>query len=197
MKISATMVKTLRDRTGAGMMDCKRVLQETQGDEEAAVDLLRAKGVAKAAKRADRVAKEGVVASYIHHGSKIGVLVEINCETDFVAKTEEFRSLAHHVAMHVAASDPIAISIDDVDPGLVERERRVFAEQVALEGKPDHIRDRIVDGKMTKYFKQHVLLEQSYIKDPERSVGQLVTETAARTGEKIRVARFARYSVGA
>ncbi len=196
MKIAAKVVKELRDRTGAGMMDCKRALQETEGDVEAAIDLLRSKGEAKAAKRAHRVAGEGVVASYVHHGGRIGVLVELNCETDFVANTDDFRSLAHDVAMHVAASDPIAIDAGDVAADVVERERRVFSEQVAREGKPEAIRDRIVDGKMAKFFERQVLLRQPFIKDPDRTVGQLITETAARTGEKIEVARFARFSVG-
>ena len=196
MKIEAKAVKELRDRTGAGMMDCKRALQETGADIEAAIDLLRSKGEAKAAKRADRTVNEGVVASYIHHGGRIGVLVELNCETDFVANTDDFHTLARDVAMHVAASDPIAVNVGDVDPAVVERERRVFTEQVAMEGKPEHIRDRIVEGKLGKFFKQRVLLEQAFVKDPDRSVGEHVTETAARTGEKIRVARFSRFRVG-
>ncbi len=196
MKIGAKAVKELRDRTGAGMMDCKRALQDTGADIEAAIDLLRSKGEAKAAKRADRTVNEGVVASYIHHGGRIGVLVELNCETDFVANTDDFHTLARDVAMHVAASDPIAVDVGDVDPAVVERERRVFTEQVAIEGKPEHIRARIVEGKLGKFFKQRVLLEQAFVKDPDRSVGELITETAARTGEKITVARFSRFQVG-
>ena len=196
MKIGAKAVKELRDRTGAGMMDCKRALQETGADIEAAIDLLRSKGEAKAAKRVDRTVNEGVVASYIHHGGRIGVLVELNCETDFVANTDDFHTLARDVAMHVAASDPIAVDVGDVDPEVVERERKVFTEQVAMEGKPEHIRDRIVEGKLSKFFKQRVLLEQAFVKDPDQSVGELITETAARTGEKIRVARFSRFQVG-
>ena len=196
MKIGAKAVKELRDRTGAGMMDCKRALQVTGADIEAAIDLLRSKGEAKAAKRADRTVNEGVVASYIHHGGRIGVLVELNCETDFVANTDDFHTLARDVAMHVAASDPIAVDVGDVDPAVVERERRVFTEQVAMEGKPEHIRARIVEGKLAKFFKQRVLLEQAFVKDPDRSVGELITETAARTGEKITVARFSRFQVG-
>ena len=196
MKIGAKAVKELRDRTGAGMMDCKRALEDTGADIEAAIDLLRSKGEAKAAKRADRTVNEGVVASYIHHGGRIGVLVELNCETDFVANTDDFHTLARDVAMHVAASDPIAVDVGDVDPAVVERERRVFTEQVAMEGKPEHIRARIVEGKLGKFFKQRVLLEQAFVKDPDRSVGELITETAARTGEKITVARFSRFQVG-
>ncbi len=197
MQISAKMVKTLRDRTGAGMMDCKRALQETGGDVEQAVDSLRSKGAAKAAQRSDRAVREGVVASYLHHGGRIGVLLELNCETDFVAATDEFRALARDLAMHVAASDPLAVRTEDVDAEVVERERRVYEEQVAAEGKPEKIRDRIVAGKMAKFFKERVLVEQPFVKDPDRSVGDLVTEVSARTGEKIAVARFARFRVGA
>ena len=196
MKIGAKLVKELRDRTGAGMMDCKRALESTGADIEAAIDLLRSKGEAKAAKRAARAANEGTVVSYIHHGGRIGVLVELNCETDFVANTDNFQTLARDIAMHVAASDPIAVSADDVDASVVERERKVFTEQVAMEGKPEHIRDRIVEGKLAKFYRERVLLEQAYVKDPDRSVGELITEVAARTGEKIRVARFSRFKVG-
>ena len=196
MKISARHVKELRDRTGAGMMDCKKALQETAGDLEAAIDLLRTKGEAKAAKRAGRSANEGTVASYIHHGGRIGVLVELNCETDFVANTDDFRTLARDLAMHVAASDPIAVTTSDVDAAVGEREKAIFAEQVAREGKPEHIRDRIVEGKLGKFYRERVLLEQAYIKDPDRSVGELITEVSARTGEKIQVARFSRFQLG-
>ena len=196
MKIGVKLVKELRDRTGAGMMDCKRALETTGGDIEAAIDLLRSKGEAKAAKRAARAANEGTVTSYIHHGGRIGVLVELNCETDFVANTDGFQTLARDIAMHVAASDPIAVATEDLDASVVDRERRVFLEQVALEGKPEHIRDRIVDGKLAKFYRERVLLEQAYVKDPDRSVGELITEVAARTGEKIRVARFSRFQVG-
>ena len=196
MKIGVKLVKELRDRTGAGMMDCKRALETTGGDIEAAIDLLRSKGEAKAAKRAARAANEGTVTSYIHHGGRIGVLVELNCETDFVANTDGFQTLARDIAMHVAASDPIAVATEDLDASVVERERKVFLEQVALEGKPEHIRDRIVDGKLAKFYRERVLLEQAYVKDPDRSVGELITEVAARTGEKIRVARFSRFQVG-
>ena len=196
MKITAKLVKELRDRTGAGMMDCKKALQETGGEIEAAIDLLRSKGEARAAKRSGRKANEGTLASYIHHGGRIGVLVELNCETDFVANTDDFLSLARDLAMHVAAADPIAVTPADVEAAVVERERAVFQEQVAREGKPEHIRDRIVEGKLGKFFRERVLLEQAYIRDPDRSVGDLITEVSARTGEKIRVARFLRLQVG-
>ncbi|MDE2753721.1 MAG: translation elongation factor Ts [Gemmatimonadota bacterium] len=196
MKISAKQVKELRDRTGAGMMDCKKALQETGGDTEAAIDLLRSKGEAKAAKRAGRSANEGTVASYIHHGGRIGVLVELNCETDFVANTDHFRALAGDVAMHVAASDPLAVEAGDIDRAIVDREKAIFAEQAARDGKPEHIRDRIVQGKLAKFFRERVLVQQAYVKDPDRTVGELITEVSARTGEKIRVARFSRFQVG-
>ncbi len=197
MKISAKQVMQLRARTGAGMMDCKKALQETAGDAEAAIDLLRSKGEAKASKRAGRSTREGTVTSYIHHGGRIGVLLELNCETDFVANTDGFKALARDVAMHVAASDPIAVDRDDVDQAVVARERSVYRDQVAREGKPEHIRERIVDGKLGKFFKERVLLEQVYIKDTDRTVGDLITEVSARTGEKIKVARFSRFQVGA
>ena len=196
MKIGAKLVKELRDRTGAGMMDCKRALESTGADIEAAIDLLRSKGEAKAARRAARAANEGTVVSYIHHGGRIGVLVELNCETDFVANTDDFRTLARDLAMHVAAADPIAVATDDVDASVVERERKVFMEQVANERKPEHIRDRIVEGKLARFYRDRVLLEQAYVKDPDRTVGELITEVSARTGEKIRVGRFSRFQVG-
>lgn len=195
--ISARLVKELRDRTGAGMMDCKKALQQTGGEVEQAIDLLRSKGAAKAAKRAGKAANEGVVASYVHHGGRIGVLVELNCETDFVANTDDFRKLARDLAMHVAAADPVAVDAAGVDPAVVERERAVYLEQVAQEGKPEHIRERIVEGKMAKFYKERVLLDQKYVRDPDRSVRDLVTGVAAKTGEKIEVGRFARFQIGA
>ncbi|MXV95670.1 MAG: elongation factor Ts, partial [Gemmatimonadetes bacterium] len=181
---------------GAGLTARKKALQETGGDTEAAIDLLRSKGEAKAAKRAGRSANEGTVASYIHHGGRIGVLVEMNCETDFVANTDHFRALARDVAMHVAASDPLAVEAGDIDRAIVDREKAIFAEQAARDGKPEHIRDRIVQGKLAKFFRERVLVEQAYIKDPDRTVGELITEVSARTGEKIGVARFSRFQVG-
>ena len=197
MRISAQLVKELRDRTGAGMMDCKKALQQTDGDVEQAIDLLRSKGAAKAAKRADKAANEGVVASYVHHGGRIGVLVELNCETDFVANTDDFLSLARDLAMHVAAADPVAVDASGLDPAVVERERAVYLEQVAQEGKPEHVRQRIVEGKIAKFYKERVLLDQAYVRDPDRTVRELVTGVSAKTGEKIRVGRFARFQIGA
>ncbi len=197
MPIEASTVKSLRDRTGAGMMDCKRALQETGGDFEKAVDHLRSKGAAKVAERSGRAVGEGVVASYVHHGGRIGTLVELNCETDFVANTDDFRALARDLAMHVAAADPIAVRTEEVAEEVVQRERRVYEEQVADEGKPERMRNRIVEGKLAKFFRERVLMEQPFVKDPGRTVRELVTEVSARTGEKIAVARFARFRVGA
>jgi len=196
MTISAKDVKTLRDRTGAGMMDCKRALQEVNGDMEAAIDFLRAKGAAKAAKRAEKSANEGVIGSYLHFGGKIGVMVELNCETDFVAKTDDFIGLAKDLAMHIAAASPLAVGPDDLDPAVVEREKAIFLEQIKDEGKPDHIAEKILEGKLRKFFEESSLLKQPFVKDPQKSVEQLITEVSAKTGEKIEVARFARLQVG-
>ncbi len=196
MTISAQDVKALRDRTGAGMMDCKKALQETNGDMEAAVDRLRAKGAAKVAKRAAKAANEGTIGSYIHFGGKVGVMVELNCETDFVARTEDFLGLAKDLAMHVAAANPLAVSPEDIPAEVVERERGVFLEQVKNEGKPEHIAGKIVEGKLRKYFEENTLLKQAFVKDPQKTVEELITEVSAKTGERIRVARFARFQVG-
>jgi elongation factor Ts len=196
MAISAAEVKKLRDMTGAGMLDCKKALEETNGDYEKAVDVLRAKGAAKAAKRADKQASEGAVGSYIHMGGRIGVLVEINCETDFVARTDDFQQLVKDVAMHIAASRPIAVTPDQVPEAVVERERAIYLEQVKNEGKPENIRDRIVDGKLKKFFQESTLLEQPFVKDPDKTVGELLTEMSGKTGEKLEVRRFARFELG-
>jgi elongation factor Ts len=196
MTISAQDVKNLRDRTGAGMMDCKNALVETNGDAEAAIDLLRARGAAKAAKRAARAANEGTIGSYIHFGGKIGVMVELNCETDFVAKTEDFQALAKDLAMHIAAANPIAVKPEDIPAEVVERERAIFREQVKTEGKPDDIAQKIVDGRLRKYFEENTLLQQPFVKSPDKTVEQLVTEVSAKTGERIQVARFSRLQVG-
>ena len=196
MAISAQQVKELRDRTGAGMMDCKKALQETEGDMEKAIDLLRTKGAAKAAKREGKAANEGAIGTYVHHSGKVGVMVELNCETDFVANTDDFQELARDLAMHVAASRPVAVSADDIPAAEVERERNVYMEQVKAEGKPEHIRAKIVEGKLAKWFKEVALLAQPYVKDTDKTVEQLVTEVSAKVGEKIEVARFARFEVG-
>ncbi|HKJ91967.1 MAG TPA: translation elongation factor Ts [Longimicrobiales bacterium] len=196
MVISAAEVKKLRDMTGAGMLDCKKALEEANGDYEKAVDVLRAKGAAKAAKRADKEASEGAVGSYIHMGGRIGVLVEINCETDFVARTDDFQQLVKDVAMHIAASRPIAVTPEQVPEGIIERERAVYLEQVKNEGKPENIRDRIVEGKLKKFFQESTLLEQPFVKDPDKTVGELLTEMSGKTGEKLEVRRFARFELG-
>jgi len=196
MTVSAKLVKELRDRTGAGMLDCKKALEETGGDVEAAIDYLRSKGAARAAKRAERAANQGTVGHYLHHGGRIGVLVELNCETDFVANTEEFQSLARDLAMHVAAAGPLAVREEDLPAGVVERERHVYLEQVRAEGKPEQIQEKIVEGKLRKYFEEATLLKQPFVKDPDRTIQDLVTELSAKTGEKVEVARFVRFEVG-
>jgi elongation factor Ts len=194
--ISAQAVKELRERTGAGMMECKGALTEAGGDMEAAIDILRARGAAKAAKRAEREAREGAIGSYIHMGGKIGVLVEVNCETDFVARNEAFQALVRDVAMHIAAANPVAIRREDFPADLVERERAVYREQMRESGKPEQIWDKIVDGKIEKFFAEQALLEQPFVKNPDLTVGQLITEAASKTGEKIEVRRFTRFALG-
>ncbi len=196
MAITAAQVKELRDRTGAGMMDCKKALEETGGDMEAAIDLLRSRGAAKAAKREDKSANEGIIGTYVHHSGKVGVMVELNCETDFVANTDDFKGLASDLAMHIAAARPIAVSTESIPAEEIERERGVYAAQVEEEGKPENIREKIVEGKLGKWFKDVALLEQPFVKNPEQTIGDLVTEVSAKTGEKIEVAQFARFSIG-
>ena len=195
-QVSAKDVKQLREMTGAGMMDCKKALQESGGDLEKAVDWLRAKGAAKAAKRAEKSANEGTIGSYVHFDGRTAVILELNCETDFVANTDDFKALARDLAMHVASTAPLAVSPDQIDPTVVEREREVFRQQVKQEGKPEHIAEKIVEGKVQKFFKESALLAQPFVKDPDKSVEQLITEVSAKTGEKIEVARFARFKVG-
>jgi elongation factor Ts len=194
--ISASMVKELRERTGAGMMECKNALAETNGDMEKAIDLLRARGAAKAAKRAEREAKEGVIGSYVHMNGKIGVLVEVNCETDFVARNDAFQALARDLAMHIAAAAPLALTAEEIPADVVERERGVYREQVKNEGKPEKMWDKIVEGKLNKFYKESTLLEQPFVKDPDKTVKELITEVAAKTGENITVRRFARFKLG-
>ena len=196
MDITAAMVKELRERTGAGMMDCKKALQEVDGDIEKAIDELRTKGLAKAAKKAGRVASEGVVISYIHAGNRIGVLVEVNCETDFVAKTDQFKELAYDIAMQIAAANPEYVRREDVPEMILEREREVLKAQALEEGKPEKIIDKMVEGRVEKFYKENCLLEQDFIKDPDKTIQQLVHELIATLGENISVRRFARYEVG-
>ncbi len=196
MSISAKDVKALRDRTGAGMMDCKRALVETDGDLEAAIDLLRAKGAAKAAKRAEKSANEGTIGSYIHFDNRTAVIVEVNCETDFVANTDDFKRLAKDLALHIASTAPLAVSPEDIPTDVVERERKVYLEQVKEEGKPENIAEKIVEGRLKKFFTENTLLPQPFVKNPDQTIEQLITETSAKTGEKIEVGRFARMKVG-
>lgn len=194
--ITAAMVKELREKSGVGMMDCKKALQESDGDFEKAMDLLRKKGIAKAAKRADRDAKEGVVASYIHPGSKLGVLVEINCETDFVANTDGFKEFAKNISMHVAASQPMAVKREDIDQAIIEKEKEIFKEQALASGKPENIVDKIVQGRIDKYYSEITLLEQPYVKDPDKTVNDLLVETIAKVGENVSIKRFSRFRIG-
>ena len=196
MSISAKDVKALRDRTGAGMMDCKRALTETTGDIEAAIDLLRSKGAARAAKRAGKSANEGAIGSYVHFDKRTAVIVELNCETDFVAKTDDFQGLAKQIALHIASQAPISVSSEDLPEDVVTRERKVYEEQVKEQGKPDDIASKIVEGKLNKFFKETTLLAQPFVKNPDQTIGELITEISAKTGEKIEVARFQRFQVG-
>jgi elongation factor Ts len=197
--ISAQDVKTLRERTGAGMMDCKNALQEAGGDIEKAIELLRVKGQASAAKRGERTAAEGVVASYIHAGSQIGVLVEVDCETDFVARTEDFQEFARDVALHIAAANPQYVSEDDVDEERREAELRVLREQAASEGKPENVQEKIVEGRLRKWLEEVVLLNQRHVKEDHhegKTIGELRSELSANTGENVVIRRFARFQVG-
>ncbi|HYU33478.1 MAG TPA: translation elongation factor Ts [Thermoanaerobaculia bacterium] len=194
--VTAQMVKELRERTGAPMMDCKTALTETQGDMEKSVDFLRKKGLAAAAKKAGRIAAEGAVGSYIHGGGKLGVLVEVNCETDFVARTDEFQELVRDIAMHIAAAEPRFVRREEVTEDVLAREREIFSGQAAASGKPANVVEKIVTGKMEKYFSEFVLLEQPYVKDADKTVGQLITEKIAKIGENIQVRRFVRFKLG-
>ena len=197
MKITSQMVKGLRDKTNAGMMDCKKALGETGGDMEKAVDLLRQKGLAVAAKRAGRSTSEGVVQTYIHAGGKLGVMVEVNCETDFVAKTDDFQNFAKDIAMHVAAMNPIAVKREDIPEDLVNREAEIYKKQAMDSGKPENIAEKMVSGKLDKYFAEYSLLEQKYVKNPDLSIQDLLNDLIAKMGENISVKRFVRFQVGA
>ncbi len=196
MGISAQQVKELREKTGAGMMDCKKALQEVGGDLEKAAVYLREQGIAKAASKEGRATAEGVIATYVHAGDKLGVMVEINCETDFVARTDQFREFTKNVAMHIAASAPLCVSREEIDEKVVAQEREVYRQQALNEKKPEKIIDKIVDGKMEKFFAESVLLEQPYVKDGDKTVGELVNEMIASLGENIRIRRFVRYRLG-
>jgi elongation factor Ts len=195
--ISPKDVSELRARTGAGMMDCKRALEEAGGDMDKAAEILRKKGIAKADKRAGRVASQGLVVSYIHHNQQVGVLLELNSETDFVARNEAFGQLARDIALHVASADPIGVNPEDIPADLLERERRIAEEQVAAEGKPENIRAKIVDGKLKKFVAERTLLEQPFVRNDKITVGELIKEASGKLGEAISVRRFARFQIGA
>jgi elongation factor Ts len=196
MAITAEQVKALRDKTGAGMMECKHALQETGGDEEKAIDVLRKKGLASASKRAGRATSNGVVGSYIHMGGKVGVLVEVNCETDFVARTDDFQQLVKELALHIAAADPRYIRREDVPADVLDREKDIYRGQFADSGKPANVVEKIIEGKLGAYYSQVVLLDQPSVRDPDVTVSQLVAQASAKTGEHITVSRFARFKVG-
>ena len=196
MSVDAKLVKTLRDRTGAGMMDCKKALVEAKGDLDNAVDFLRKAGIAKAEKKSSRAANEGIVFSYIHHGSKLGVLVELCCETDFVAKTEGFNDLAASIAMQVAASNPIAIDESGISQEILAKEKEIFLEQARSSGKPDNVIEKIVDGKLNKFIEDNCLVHQSFVKNPDMTISQLVQEAVAKLGENITINRFVRFALG-
>lgn len=196
MEISAAMVKELRERTGAGMMDCKKALVESNGDPEKAIEYLREKGLAAAAKKAGRVTAEGKVESYIHMGGRIGVLVEINCETDFVAKTKEYEDFCKDIAMQIAASRPEYVLRDEVPELVIEKERNILKAQALNEGKPEKVIERMVEGRIEKFYREVCLMEQPFIKDPDKSVKQLLTELISRLGENVAIRRFSRYELG-
>ena len=194
--ISAGMVKQLREKSGAGIMDCKQALAECEGDIEKAVDFLRKKGLATAKKRAGRATMEGAVQSYIHMGGKIGVLVEVNCETDFVAKTDDFLAFVKNIAMHVAATSPVGIVEEDVPQDVIDREKEIYRAQALEMGKPEKMIDKIADGKLNKFFKESCLMNQAYVKDPNMTITDYLNDVIAKTGEKITIKRFARFQVG-
>jgi elongation factor Ts len=196
-EITAKQVAELRAKTGAGMMDCKKALEEAGGDFAKAEEILRVKYAAKADKRAERVASEGVIESYIHHNGKIGVMVELGCETDFVARTDDFKALAKDLCMHIAAARPLAVSKEDLPADVVERERRIYEAQTAEEKKPEAVKAKIVEGRLKKFFEETVLLEQKFVKDDKLTVGDLVKALAGKTGENVQVRRFARLELGA
>ncbi len=196
VEITAKVVKELREKTGLGMMNCKKALLETDGDMEKAVEYLRKQGLAAVEKRAGRQASEGVVTSYIHPGSRLGVLVEVNCETDFVARTDDFQQFAKDVAMHIAASRPLAVDREGITSDLVERERGIYLEQAKNEGKPEQIAEKIVAGRMEKFFQDFCLMEQAFVKNPDQTIQDLLIEITAKIGEKITVRRFACFRLG-
>ena len=195
MSVDAKLVRDLRERTGAGMMDCKKALLESNGDLELAIEALRKSGIAKAEKKSVRDAKEGLIISYVHHGSKLGVLLDIGCETDFVAKTEGFQDLANSVAMQIAATNPMAVSKDDIPSEVVEKEREIYTDQAKSSGKPDDVVEKIVDGKVKKFVEENCLMDQSFIKDPDVKISQLIQEAIATLGENITINGFVRFAL--
>jgi elongation factor Ts len=195
--ISAAQVKALREKSGAGIMDCKEALGACDGDMEKAVDFLRKKGLATAAKRAGRATSEGTIQSYLHMGGKIGVMVEVNCETDFVAKTDDFVAFAKNLAMHIAATSPVGIAPEDVPESVLERERAIYRAQALETGKPEKMLDKIVEGKVNKFYKESCLLNQAYVREPDKTISDYLNEVVSKTGEKITIKRFARFQVGA
>lgn len=190
------LIKELRDLTGAGILDIKEALTESNGDKEKALDILRKKGAVKLSKKADRVANEGIIESYIHAGGRIGVLVELNCETDFVARTEDFKALAKELALHIAAANPLYVSMSDVPPEMIEKEKEIYKEQPDLKGKPDDIVNKILEGKIAKFYEEVCLLEQPFVKDNGKKVKDLIAESVAKMGENVQVRRFSRYVLG-
>jgi elongation factor Ts len=195
-EITAAMVKQLRDKTGSGMMDCKKALAENSGDMEKAIDFLRKKGLATAAKRAGRATTEGVVQPYVHTGGKLGVMVEVNCETDFVAKSEDFQEFAKNVAMHIAATNPIGISPEDVPAETLAREKDIYMDQARQTGKPENVIEKIVEGKMNKFLKENCLMNQAYVRNPDITIADLLNELIAKIGENISIKRFVRFQIG-
>ena len=194
--ISASVVKELREMSGAGTMDCKKALTEASGDLEKAIDILRKTGIAKARKKSGRSAKEGLIFPYIHPGSKLGVLLELNCETDFVANTDDFKNLCKDIAMHIAASLPMAVSRDEISNIVLEREKEIYADQARQSGKPDEIIEKMIEGRLNKFFQESVLLEQTFVKDPDKTVNDLITDAVAKLGENIVISRFSRFQLG-
>ena len=196
MGVDAKIVKELRSKTGAGMMDCKQALVKSSGNLDKAIDFLRKSGIAKAEKKISRVAKEGMVYSYIHQGSRLGVLLEIGCETDFVAKTDGFQELAHNVAMQIAATNPISVTREEVSQKVIDKEKEIYTDQAQSSGKPDNIIEKMVEGRLNKYYQENCLLEQNFIKDPDKKLQDIITETIATLGENITVNRYIRFSIG-
>ena len=194
--ISASTVKELREISGAGMMDCKKALTEASGDLEKAIDILRKTGMAKARKKSGRSAKEGIILPYIHPGAKLGVLLEINCETDFVANTDDFKNLSKDIAMHIAASAPMSVSREEIPQETLEREKEIYADQARQSGKPENIIEKMTEGRLNKFYQENVLLEQTFVKDPDKTVADLIIETVAKLGENILISRFSRFQLG-